>query len=763
VRRLAAVLFAVGAFAVLPTASAAAAGTPLFGDVYVTDVAGTSVTLRAEIDPNGFATKYRFEYLTEAAYLENVDAVPPREPFVGAARVPVFETNIGAGNEYLPAVQHVTGLLPVTAYRYRVLAVNADGTTDGPERIFGTEEATNTFTLPDGRAWELVSPVDKAGGSVDGPEETLGGGVVQAAVGGGAVTYSSSSSFSAALGSPGGSQYVSTRGPAGWSTQNITAPTVGGAYGDRPEGVPYQLFSEDLSRGLLLNGARCYGFGAECPVANPPLAGSGAPGGFQNYYLRSGDGSFAAVLTGAALAHTPLDASHFEVHFAGEGGDLGQLVFSSCAALTANAAEVVSGGGCDPAAANLYEWAGGSPRLINVLPGGSTGTPGASLAARSGAVSADGSRVYWTLGERLYVSGAGGATAVDESLGGGGAFQVASADGAVAFLTKGGHLYRFAIGEGLTDLTPAGGVVGVFGASADGSTVYYATAVAVLRWHAGETTQIAKGTNAAAAADFPPASGRSRVGADGSTLLFESTAALSGYDNEGETEVYLYTAGAPGRLLCVSCNPTGERAQGSARIPGAYANGAGAEATRIYKPRVLIGDGAEVFFESSDSLQVQDTNGAEDVYEWEAPGVGGCARAVGCIGLISSGRSPQASTFLDASAGGGDAFFLTDASLVAIDPGSDDVYDARVGGGLAIPSSPVPCDGDACQVLPEAPEDPTPGTLQPSAGNPPAPAVKKQQKKSKKAKKKHNHKKKHGKKAKGKHGKYERGGKRGRR
>lgn len=31
----------------------------------------------------------------------------------------------------------------------------------------------------------------------------------------------------------------------------------------------------------------------------------------------------------------------------------------------------------------------------------------------------------------------------------------------------------------------------------------------------------------------------------------------------------------------------------------------------------------------------------------------------------------------------------------------------------------IPCEGDACQPLPETPEDPTPGTLTPSEGNPP--------------------------------------------
>jgi hypothetical protein len=87
--------------------------------------------------------------------------------------------------------------------------------------------------------------------------------------------------------------------------------------------------------------------------------------------------------------------------------------------------------------------------------------------------------------------------------------------------------------------------------------------------------------------------------------------------------------------------------------------------------------------------------------------------------LLSSGRDPEASEFIDASADGSDAFFLTAASLVPSDPGSADLYDARVGGGFPIPPSPIPCEADSCQALPSEPEDPTPGTLVAGYANPP--------------------------------------------
>ena len=96
--------------------------------------------------------------------------------------------------------------------------------------------------------------------------------------------------------------------------------------------------------------------------------------------------------------------------------------------------------------------------------------------------------------------------------------------------------------------------------------------------------------------------------------------------------------------------------------------------------------------------------------------------------------------FLDASVNGSDAFFLTDSSLAFGDPGSFDVYDAREGGGFPTPPNFIACEGDACQPLPEAPEDPTPGTLVPNAGNPPPRFIKvgaKGKKKHHKGHKKH--------------------------
>lgn len=577
--------------------------------------------------------------------------------------------------------------------------------------------------LPDGRGWELVSPVDKNGGSIPAAGETAGGGVLQAAANGGSVTYSAAASLGApAQGAPEGSQYLSTRGAGGWSTANVSPPLFSGTYGAGPLGVPYQLFSPDLARGLLLSGRRCRALGSDCPVANPPLAGTDAPAGYQDYYLRQGEG-FQSLLGSADVANTDIGAAEFELRFAGASPDLANVVLGSCAKLTATAVEVPLGEGCDPAHQNLYEWSSaGGLRLLNA-------NPGAALAAQAGAVSADGSRVYLTEGGNLWLRDGAQLEQVDAAAGGGGSFQTASVSGAIAYFTKGAHLWRYeAVSETAADLTPGGGVQGVLGASADGSYLYYVTGEGVrLRHGAADTVIVAAPeplTEAAAeASDYPPATGTARVSADGTRLLFLSKASLTGYDNTDQktglpdTEVFLYSAAGAGQLRCVSCRPNGTAPIGPSSIPGAISNGEQEGATQAYKPRALSSDGSRVFFDSRDAIFGPDTNKDADVYEWEAQGPN-CVKASGCVALISSGRAEGGASFVDASANGDDVFFLTDGSLVGTDPGSVDLYDARVGGGFPEPLVPIPCFGDSCQNLPPEPVDPGLSTLVSGPGNP---------------------------------------------
>jgi hypothetical protein len=243
-----------------------------------------------------------------------------------------------------------------------------------------------------------------------------------------------------------------------------------------------------------------------------------------------------------------------------------------------------------------------------------------------------------------------------------------------------------------------------------------------------------------------------RISPDGRWLAFMSDRSLTGYDNrDGVTgrldeEVYLYDASANdgvGALVCASCDPTGARPHGTEytrlesghgglafgsvggfeQDQGIAANVPGWTPFRLgealYQSRYLSDDG-RLFFDSSDALVPQDSNGTGDVYEYEPPGIGDCQTASatfsevsdGCVGLISSGTSKEESGFVDASEDGDDVFFLTYAQLSHADTDSiRDIYDARVGGGF-VEASPLPvCEGDACQSPVGASEDPTPGSL----------------------------------------------------
>ncbi len=694
--------------------------------------------LLADIDPNGLPTTYHFEYIAEVDYQAN----PEGERFLGAIKTAEKNLVIQTASQELNTLN--AALTPSTAYRYRPVASHAGGaeTTVGPEHAFTTKGFGEEFRLPDNRVWEMVSPVDKGGTAISPPGELFGGGDIQAAAvatpdpAKPLITYGAAAAFGEAAGTPPVSQYLGRRSPSSWSTQNVSAPLVSGAYGDEPDGAPYRVFSADLGRAVLFGGLPCRGGLEPCPAPNPPLPGSGAPAGYMTYYLRdSAAGTFSSLLSPADVAHSEVAPASFEVTLAAANPQLSGVVLSSCAALSADAIEVPDGPGrCDPNEQNLYERFAGGLRAINLRPGDSVTTPGAQVAAPNGVVSGDGSRVYWTDAAGLYLREGTQTHQLDGTLGGGGTFQTASADGSIAFFTKSGHLYRYdALANSATDLTPAGGVAGVLGASADGAYLYFQDATGLRLWHAGTLATIVAGA-AAQASNYPPATGAARVSADGLRLAFLSDIEIAGHDNldadtkQPVTEVYLYgpPPGGEEKLVCVSCPPTGERPKGSSTLAGALANGT----TLAYKPRSLSAAGTRLFFTSEDQLVANDTNKVEDptdrrsspdLYQWEADGVGGCARAPGCVDLISAGRKSNGNvSFLDATANGSDVFFLTSDSLAAdLDPGAIDVYDAREDGGLPEPAEPIVCVGDSCQSLPREPDDPTPGSLVRSSGNPP--------------------------------------------
>ncbi len=350
-------------------------------------------------------------------------------------------------------------------------------------------------------------------------------------------------------------------------------------------------------------------------------------------------------------------------------------------------------------------------------------------------------------------------------------FHGADPTGATAIYSAGGGLFEYDAATQASDSIAPSGLLGVMGMSADASRVYFVSSAVLTgdeensegeKAAAGQPNLYLheRGAGATfvaglaaidvfgvATTGFEPPSPiaalpdlrLSRVSGDGLHATFVSAASLTGYDNrdaEGgapDGEVYLFDAapGAAGELNCISCNPTGARPRGrvvfagirqAARIPGwTY---------QLYPSRVLSNDGDRLFFESFEALVLRDTNGKQDVYEWErASSAKECeqvgaelyvASSGGCLSLISSGKSSIDSHFIDASASGSDVFFSTAASLLPQDFGLVDVYEAREGGGFPPPPVPVPpCEGEACQPASAPPQAPTPASSAVGKGNTP--------------------------------------------
>jgi hypothetical protein len=211
-----------------------------------------------------------------------------------------------------------------------------------------------------------------------------------------------------------------------------------------------------------------------------------------------------------------------------------------------------------------------------------------------------------------------------------------------------------------------------------------------------------------------------RMSTDGSAVVFMSPLHLPGGFNSGTELEQIYRYDVPANTLsCVSCSPAGVTPTGNAEMSVLQANetgiqGPGQRFAGLVDERGVSSDGDRIFFDTPDPLVPQDSNtgsvvnketeepepGGRDVYEWEN----------GTIYLISSGKSPENSYFLDNSENGSDVFFATSESLVPGDTdGAYDVYDARIPHpGDNPPPAAVPCEGSVCQGPPNVPFPLTP-------------------------------------------------------
>lgn len=700
------------------------------------------VVLGGKINPRGFAdTSYYVEYgvgrCSEGECTSETPA-PPGKPLGVAGTSPVTIEGL-----------QLTGLQPGTQYHFRLVAessgskgepvrgvggkVGADGTEatfttpvlpplpsrdQCPNAAFRADPVSPATYLADCRAYEMVSPTDTNGGGVFTLLNTVGqpAGYSQSSLDGDALTYSAFPSFAGAQSASYATQYLARRGTSGWSTQAISPP-IGIII--TPEVLlesEFLAFTPELCESWLFH------------PSEPRLAG-GAVEAYPNLYSRQncGEEGYLSLTTERPSNKGP---ESYLPELQGVSADGSVAAFRVEAKLTKNAAST--------SAYQCYEATGGKLRLVSVLPDGATSEADCSIGAAghggnfyevddasvNNAVSADGSRIFWTASTAGRGGGAGqiylrtehknptvAVSAGGEALSGksDALFWAAAADGSKAIYSVGSleegqaDLYEFDVARGTTKRI-AGEVKGQLGASSNASRLYFVSKEVLGGQNAegksatsgdpnlylyesqnGQFSFVATLSSSdavserqeanASPVDIHPYKHLAWVNPDGGATAFMSTAQLTGFANtdansgKSDAEVFLYSADN-GKLLCVSCNPTHVAPSGRELLVRDGGSGTWAAAqipaaeNQFYAPRVLSTDGRRLFFESYEALVPEDVNGKQDVYEWEAPGEGTCSEGSSTYSQLNQGCISLISSGQSTE----------DAALVDSSPDGSDVF-----------------------------------------------------------------------------------------
>jgi hypothetical protein len=383
-------------------------GPPVLVSESSLEVTAGTARLQAEVDPQNVDSRVRVEYGTSTGYGQSTP-----------------EVDIGAGGAVQDAPVALQGLEPGTEYHYRFVAENAlgegAGAVVGGDRVLRTQRSA-AFRLPDGREWELVSPRNRHGASIEPLGSSYdGGGEIQASSGGGAISYVTNIPVEAGVeGFPEFAQVLSVRGSTGWSSRDLSVPhngTVQTGVAFNP-GREYRYFSEDLSRAAVQPAGLfepCQNAGGEPqPCISPEASEQTAL--VQN--LTSG--VFTPLVTGcpsllqeeeghpcpaAVSEHANVPAGtvfakenvlvagqtcppivYCGPFFEAATPDLSHIVMDSPVRLTEEADA--------PGGEGLYEWAAGKLEFVGAGRLGAAGEQGSTDDRH--AISDDGSRVFWT-------------------------------------------------------------------------------------------------------------------------------------------------------------------------------------------------------------------------------------------------------------------------------------------------------------------------------------------------------------------------------
>jgi hypothetical protein len=633
-----------------------------------------------------------------------------------------------SGEGFTEVSARISGLAPGTDYSFRLVAANATGTEAEDARSFESlqepapESCPNAAIrhqqhadqVPDCRAYEMATPVEKGNGDIAADPESL---TTVASSEGDALAFNSRTPFGDTVGSgfEGHTTYLARRSSTGWASHGITPMANPEARQTGSAGTLTGQFAEDLSSMTV------WAYDLANVENDTPKR--------RNIYAEN-------TLTRGLEAVTtspPSEAGIFQFSTGaipeswGQSADGRHIAFEVATKYLPEAAEN---------APNVYQWDEGVLSLAGILPDGSVPASGSwtktGPASSLHTMSADGSRELFyasTNGEaQLYQRIDGNRTVwISEAEDNSGSepagieLQAASPDGRAVLFTsatpliegeQGGGLYRWkdspdpANERNLTFISGFGEEE-VIGMTDDGTRIYLTHEV----WNEGEVRRL-PGMNSPPT--FPAmkwgvlgeAVGLARVSHGGRYLAFLSgtgfrgaAARWKGWNEFGkslvsfENRMYLYDFHND-TLRCTSCNGAGGDAE-AIIVPLASRTG-NTLWDPGFRPRFLAEDG-RVFFSTAGPLVGEDVNGLPDAYEYDP--------VSGAVRLLSTGRGEEPITFADASISGNDVFLATRQSLAW--PDSDDlvdIYDVRHDGGFPEPpSAPAPCEGEGCQPSSSAP------------------------------------------------------------
>ncbi len=626
---------------------------PLISDVAAGNVTATSATFNGKIVPYGLQTSYYFEYGETSAY---------------GQRLPASYEGV-VGNSFGPraVTEPIFNLKPATGYHFRLVAVNVLGTVRGEDQTFTTRSATsagscpnNTIReiqqvsfLPDCRAYEQVSPIEKSGV----PFNQLGLPSYLRQDGSGIAYSTNKAAYPGSESNPLAPKTLSLRSATQWTTKGIDPPLSATTPGSNLYYATAAV-SKDLTRALV--------------TTTRKLAPEAVEGDWNIYIRETGTDNYTYIGEGNLYNTTGPG------HFFGTSDDLRTVVVEG------------------------KVWHEGTPGL-NPLGVRNDGTLMANVGSAINKnhfdvnqVSADGSHIYFevTGGPEagLYLREDNAKTVlISRSQRPGDPSTPVPAS--FAFASPDGRYVTFETVQSVPPLTPDA-PEGIHGARAYLYDVESDTLSFIADDLAPNGEALAKGnleTNDLYVRDpsyenyFYAHNGTLTPvgsGEQGDFTMMSPNGKYFAFDD------FLYDA-VTDTLSCPNC-----RSDGGPRLGDAHWGAVEPDVMGRHGPTAILDDGT-FFFDTPNPLVRADTNGTRDVYSYNH----------GDLELLTSGRQSVDAEFVNVTADGRNMFFTTTARLVGQDKDTvQDLYVARVDGGLPLqnPDPPIECLRDDCKATPNA-------------------------------------------------------------